>query len=327
MESKGLNLSDEVTATAQKVAKSTGEVLAKMTKQGGSQGLNSSDQVMATAKRVAQSTGEVLGRVMHKEGRPEQDMLDRVQETAQRVAKSTGDALERASQAMHPERTSMLQQAELAAERVASSTSHALQRLANGSKMAEEEERIHVRVGTRHVGTPRHGQAVMSNGEIFANMHDNYSGDLSSTSQSLRSLSSLDEATRGRAQREPTVRRLPLLPSTTKQADADEPKVSTPLYNGYKEHDPTASRHVNRVKKTRRSKRTPGSTSSSSEYSTTESVEVLPGYRSSLVAHRQSVIDDPDLYESALQRMTHTAELVAASTGQAVITLSSSLLS
>ncbi len=85
---------------------------------------------------------------------------------------------------------------------------------------------------------------------------------------------------------------------------------------------------MNEARKGHRRKKA-DSLSSSSEYSTTESSELPPRHRSksSLMVHRQSVINDLDLYQSPLQKMTHTAELVAASTGQAVATLTSSLLS
>lgn len=321
-ESERLNLSNRVTTTAQRVAKSTGEVLERVKTQTEMQSLNLSDQLATTAQRVARSTGKELERVKathQEEERLRQDSLDMVQETAARVARSTGEALEEAAQGKQPEGISMLQQAELAAERVARSTGHALQRLGrDGNPVIEDRN------------TPRHKQIPTHSGTTFK---QDKVYQTSTPPHNIRSLSSLDGATKNEAQRSETEgRRLHSLPSATKQASMaeEEPEymLSASVYTGYRGHDSTVLRHVKGAKKTQRRKNAAGSESSSSEYSTTESLDIAPGHRSrSLLAHRQSVVNDPDLNESPLQRMTHTAELVAASTGQAVVTLTSSLLS
>ncbi len=311
---QSLDLSNQVSLTANRVAKSTGEALEKVTMQEtGSKSLNWSSELTATAQRVAHSIREEQEKVKVAVQNLEtsgNNSLSRVKETAQRVAKSTKEALEQTSGVRPVEGPSVLKEAELIAQRVARSTGHARLRL-------EDRE------GT----SPVHSRIEMPSGLRYS--HIQREDPKASPFNASHSLSSLHNDNTSVQSNSKDQRKLPLLPSTPFQYESKQ-RVSSPLHTGYSSLDATTRTpaHINEARKGHRRKKA-DSLSSSSEYSTTESSELPPRHRSksSLMVHRQSVINDPDLYQSPLQKMTHTAELVAASTGQAVATLTSSLLS
>jgi len=293
-----LQLSKKVTETAQRVAKSTEKELERVRRKKHEelQSLKPSDQLTATAQRIAWSTGEMVKKVkmaQQDEKRNGHDSLKEVKETAQRVAKSTGEAVQKVSNTGQPAVSGALKQVELTAKRIAESTSSALDTVARGGERETSSFKL---VPPDKLG--------------------------STSSHTLHSHGSFEDTTRNYSHsgREHSSIQLPSLPF-------NGPRETELSYGGHARHNGIVPYQTNLVKKTKKKKKPTDSDSTSSEFSTTESLETPPGYWSrSLVAHRQSVAHDPDLAESPLQRMTHTAELVAASTGQAVIKLTSSLL-
>ena len=305
-EDQSLHLSKKLTDTAQRVALSTEQELERVRRKKNEelQSLSLSDQLTATAQRVAWSTGEMVEKAkmaQQEEQRKGHDSLKEVREIAQHVAKSTGEAFEKASKASPPVADGVLKQVERTAERIARSTSSALETLARGD---QRETKL--------------SPATLS--------------FMTTPSHNLCSPGSLEDATLNYAlnrKMHPPIKLLSLPPGGHREADElGEPKTLA-SYNsgGYARYDGVLPHQTNAAKKTRKKNKPADSESTSSEFSTTESSDAPAGLRSrSLLAHRQSIVPDPELTESPLQRMTHTAELVAASTGQAVLKLTSSLL-
>lgn len=275
---------------ARQVARSTGAAAQKIAQKG--KDLSSLELATVTAERIARSTGDALQKMTTTWEEPVSSSEDGdLQRTAQDVAISTADTLHGV----------LLDMAQQTAERVAKSTGNAVDRLATVLQPCDSS-----------VATQPWTPPPVDNATGMVVLPPSVS--ISDSSTCTRMLPSLPHMV------EP-------LPASINH-NGKVPSVNTSglsLANGYQRSPLLSARNF-------KQDAYDGSwtkfTDSDSEYSTTESVELTSQLLAPAVfctRGQQVVTSNTDLKTYPMLRMSHTAEMVAESTGKAVRKLTSTL--
>ncbi len=274
-----------------------------------------------TAERVARSTGDTIQKLTQE--KEVDNPLGIVQQTAERVAKSTGSVIHKLARDMMEE-NNPLGVAQREAERVAKSTGDSVERLASRQTnrniknshdpdlpFPETQEVSFVESSpplSPPLSPPRN-DSLRYTAQRVARSTGKSLGKVSSEKRQ-RAIEKRNESNReGNHKIKAINGQFPLRDNI--KADG--------LSNGYHHHSPSL-----RKQKTRRKSRwlemANTSGSSDSEYSTTESITEFPAEKQK-PTHNQ--VGDLDI--NPLERMTDTAGIVAESTGKAVLKLTTTL--